>query len=289
MGGWLKRNSWKFLIPIIAWMLLASSCFQFRTSDKQQIKTLAKYGVQAELGVREVAPYTIHYSYLNSDTTKPLIVFIHGSPGSSSSFLHYMYDTSLTNKCDVLLIDRPGFGYSNFGTSEPSLEKQGNALAEVVRSFERRRVILVGHSLGGPIVSRMMMDDTLLASAMVIIAGSIAAEFEPNEKWRKPMDKKAFRWLLPTAFRVSNQEIIPAYDELKRMEGGWINITVPVTIIQGGKDNLVPEGNAHYGEKVLVNSTQVKKIILPDKNHFIPFEDQALVIKEIKNLARILD
>lgn len=255
------------------------SCFQFRKSDKKQYKELKdiskKY--QVKLGTKKGGDRDIHYTLVHGDTSKPLAVFIHGSPGSSSSFLHFAQDTALLRGFNVLILDRPGFGYSNFGDAEPSMERQSLILREVVNQFSFSKKVLIGHSLGGPIICRMAMDEPEIASGLLIIAGSVSPELEPEEKWRKPMSKKALRWLLPKSFRVSNDEIIPAKEELLKMVPLWSKITCDVQIIQGGKDPLVPAGNEDYAEKMLVNANSVKVYRLPDENHFIPFTEPQLI------------
>ena len=70
----------------------------------------------------KVGKYTIHYAQ-TGDTEKPLVLFVHGSPGSLSAFIDFLSDTALTGHALVITTDRPGFGHSNFGVAETSLEK----------------------------------------------------------------------------------------------------------------------------------------------------------------------
>jgi pimeloyl-ACP methyl ester carboxylesterase len=126
----------------------------------------------------------------------------------------------------------------------------------------------------------MAMDDTTLYSGLVVVAGSIAPELEPEENWRSTLDKKWLRWVLPTSFRVSNQEILPAKEQLDLMVPLWPRIKIPVRFLHGTKDNLVAVENVDFGEKVLVNC-EVNCQILEGDNHFIPFDDPQLVVQEI--------
>lgn len=233
------------------------------------------------MGHRTGAGRAIHYTLVSSDTVKPLAVFVHGSPGSSDNFIHFGLDTALLARYDVLLLDRPGFGYSGFGQAEVSIEKQSAILSEVLSQFSHTTKFLVGHSLGGPIIVRMAMDNPKSFAGLLIVAGSVSPELEPQEKWRPVLATKGLRWLMPKSFRVSNDEIIPAKKELLKMEPLWQRITCPVQIIQGGKDKLVPAGNEDYAEKMLVNARSVKVYRLPDENHFIPFAEPQLVTEAL--------
>jgi pimeloyl-ACP methyl ester carboxylesterase len=42
-----------------------------------------------------------------------------------------------------------------------------------------KQVILVGHSLGGPLIARMTMDYPELIDGLVFVAGSVAPKLEP--------------------------------------------------------------------------------------------------------------
>ena len=76
---------------------------------------------------------------------------------------------------------------------------------------------------------------------------------------------------------VSNQEILPAKQELIAMESLWKQITCKVVIMQGGEDDLVPPDNADYAEKMLINAKSIKVLRLPNENHFIPFTKPELL------------
>lgn len=255
------------------------SCFKFRTSDKKQWKELNELGTNytLDIGVKQVDSNRIHYTLVVSDSTFPLAVFVHGSPGSSSNFLPFAKDTALLKMYNVLLVDRPGFGYSDFGKPVSSIAKQADILNRFINLFSFNDIILVGHSLGGPIICKMAMETPYAYSGLFIVAGSVSPELEPEEKWRYALDKKWIRWLLPGTLDVSNQEILPVKQELVEMEPFWKEITCKVAIMQGGEDNLVPPGNADYAEKMLVNANSVEVIRLPNENHFIPFTKPELL------------
>ncbi len=263
--------------------MLVGSCFQFRQSDKKQLEELKEISLQypVELGLKNGGERQLHYTLVGHDTTKPLAVFIHGSPGSSSNFLQFAKDSLLLSRYNVLLIDRPGFGYSDFGNSEPSMEKQADLMNAVVRQFNFKQIVLVGHSLGGPLICRMVMNDSTIAQSLLIVAGSVSPELEPQEKWRKFLNRRPIRWLMPRSFVVSNQEIMPAKEELDKMTPLWSGITQDVKIIQGMKDNLVPAGNEDYAEKMLVNAKSVEVFRYPEEDHFIPFSKPELMIEAL--------
>ena len=279
----MKRTKIILLLVTIALWVSCQSCLQFRMSDKKQHKELHELpdNYKVAIGSKTVQKRNIHYTYITSDTIKPLAIFIHGSPGSSSNFLRFGKDSALLKKYNILLLDRPGFGYSDFGSAEPSILTQAEILNGVIDSFSAPAFVLIGHSLGGPIIAKMAMNRPNSYQGLLIVAGSVSPELEPEEKWRKTMQSKALRWTMPKSFRVSNDEIIPAKRELEKMESDWKNITCETQIIQGGKDKLVPPGNEDYAEKMLINAKKVTVYRLENQDHFIPFTSPQLIVEAL--------
>ena len=69
----------------------------------------------------------------------------------------------------------------------------------------------------------------------------------------------------------------------------WSEIRVPVTVIQGGKDNLVPPANADFLGRVLLNAP-VTMVRPPEANHFLVWEKPELIREAVLNqLAHLSD
>lgn len=280
-----KRYIWLALL-ILMFGCSRLEVLTFRKSDKKQRQELLKSGQMEPTFHRyEFEGRNLQYTHVGQDTL-PLVVMVHGAPGSSSMFLDYMKDKKLTDVAQVVAVDRPGYGYSDFGKTERSIEKQAGALKEVLLKHRKGKAILVGHSFGGPVIARMAMDFPELVDGLVMVAGSICPELEPREWWRKPADFFLIRWLTPPSLKVCNQEIIPLYKELEKMKPLWEKITCPVSVFQGEEDNLVPKGNADFAKKVLINSDTVNLQMIEGGNHFILWSLQDLIIEEIIRLLK---
>lgn len=68
------------------------------------------------------------------------------------------------------------------------------------------------------------------------------------------------------------------------MKADWSQITQPASVIQGGNDMLVPKENADFAEKMLVNAS-VEMILIPEMNHFVPWNRSDLIRQEIDRLS----
>lgn len=216
---------------------------------------------------------------------KPATIFVHGSPGSLSAFIHFLTDTVLLKHNQLITVDRPGFGASNFGDAEPSLEKQASLLKPLLEKYKRARpIILVGHSLGGPVIARMAMDFPELVDGLVMVAPSIDPELEPKEWFRGPLAQPFLKWILPRSIRASNDEIWNLKPELQSMEPLWSRIKASTIVIQGNKDSLVPPGNADFAKKMITNAP-VEVVMKEDINHFIPWNNPQLIRDAILKLS----
>jgi pimeloyl-ACP methyl ester carboxylesterase len=257
---------------------------QFRMSKKEINTYFEKKEKKGTLHSYVFDQQKINYLSVG-DGHLPLVIFVHGSPGSLSAFIDFMADTALLKRAQLISIDRPGFGESNFGYGEKSVKRQAAVLKPILEKHKTNRpIILVGHSMGGPVISRMAMDYPELIDGLVIVAGSIAPDLEPNETWfRAPLATPFLRWILPRSFRASNTEIYHLKPELQDMISLWPNVRAHTIVIQGKKDVLVDPGNADFAKKMMVNAN-VELVLVDDMNHFVPWSNPELIRKAVLKL-----
>ena len=282
----LLKFSKRILIGYIILFIISqilSSCLTFKVSQKEIHEKFLGYPMKPSQHQVEVQGVTMNYAEIGSDSL-PVAFFVHGSPGSWGGFIDFMKDTILLKKVKIVAVDRVGFGDSDLGNGEKSLIVQAELLKPIVAKYKKsgKKIILIGHSLGGPMITRMAMDYPELIDNLIIVAGSIAPDLEPNEKWfRIPMDFMPIKFLIPASFRASNHEILYLKPELEKMLPLWKNIRQPVIVIQGGKDMLVSPKNADFAEKMLVNAKSLEIVKVNTMNHFVPWSHPQLIKKAI--------
>ncbi|MDP4128859.1 MAG: alpha/beta hydrolase [Bacteroidota bacterium] len=256
----------------ISWLIFAQSCMTFRKSDREEKAEFAKHNVALTTGtIRVASGRSIHYAQTGNDSL-PTLFFIHGSPGSWDAFSAYMKDSQLLKKFRMVSIDRPGFGYSDFGLSE-HLDVQSRLISPlfIVLNNHKPR-FMAGHSLGGPMVLQLAADNPdSLFSGLVIISGSIDPAEEKPEKWRPWLFKTSLNYLVPGAMRPSNEELWFLKKDLVLLKGKLGRITCPVYFIHGAQDPWVPPANVDYGKKQLVHAAFIRETLIPGANHFIPW------------------
>jgi pimeloyl-ACP methyl ester carboxylesterase len=249
-------------------------------SEKEMRKEFKGLPFQPEFHSYMVEGRKMNY-VSNGQDSLPLVIFVHGSPGAWNAFSDFFKDSVLLKNVQMIAVDRPGFGYSDYGKGETSLDKQAQLLKPVLeKNKQNRPVILVGHSLGGPLIVKMAMTYPELIDRLIIVAGSVDPALEPQEWYRKPMASVFIRWMLPGSIRASNKEILGLKPELEKMIPYWSAIKIPTIIIQGLQDDLVPPGNADFAKKMLVNAP-VEMVIVKDMNHFVPWKRPDLIREAI--------
>lgn len=276
------------LSPLLFIMVLSHSCMTFRMSPKKIDAYFSAKNIIAEQSSIKTDHRVINYVRTGYGEN-PLVLFVHGSPGSLSAFIEFLADSVLLKHFMLITTDRPGFGYSNFGFAEPSINKQSELLIPIVRKHRKNKpVILVGHSLAAPVIAQMAVNHPDLINGLVIVAGSIDPALEPNESWfRVPLATPFLSWILPRSFRASNEELYNFKSELENMMPVWEEIKIPVVVVQGGKDVLVDHRNADFAKKMITNAP-VEIIYKENMNHFVPWSNPELVLEAIFKVEKLI-
>jgi pimeloyl-ACP methyl ester carboxylesterase len=115
----------------------------------------------------DISGARIHYLDKGSG---PPIVIVHGLGGQMGNFTYALLDR-LTGEFRVILMDRPGSGYSRRAPGATGrLTEQATIIAEFIRKSGLQRPLLVGHSLGGAIALGVALDHPQVIRGLALIA-----------------------------------------------------------------------------------------------------------------------
>jgi pimeloyl-ACP methyl ester carboxylesterase len=225
-----------------------------------------------------IAPGTlpgIRLSFLRSGDAKGVpIIFIHGTPGEAEGWADYVGEP-LSGTLSIAL-DRPGFGESGPAGAVTSLATQAAAVAALFPA-DGRSVVLVGHSLGGPIAAWAAAEHPERVRALVLLAGSL----DPGQEKIHPLQPLGQMWpvksLLPRALRNANDELMALKPELEHLQALLPRVTAPTIIVHGTADDLVPFANVAYVQSHLTGAKCIKTVVLQGQNHFLPWNSEATV------------
>jgi pimeloyl-ACP methyl ester carboxylesterase len=115
----------------------------------------------------EVSGARIHYLDKGSG---PAILILHGLGGQMGNFTYALLER-LTDEFRVILMDRPGSGYSTRARGATGrLTEQASIVAEFIRKLGLDRPLLVGHSLGGAIALGVALDHPEAVKGLALVA-----------------------------------------------------------------------------------------------------------------------
>jgi pimeloyl-ACP methyl ester carboxylesterase len=256
---------------------------RFRFNDNKAGKLFANHKVPLLIFDTLLEGHNIHYAVSGIDTL-PTLVFIHGSPGSWVHYMKFMWDDSLRKKFRFISIDRPGFGYSEFG-KPMHLKEQSEILLRIIAANQNSKpIFLAGHSIGGPVVAQMAAMSPGSFEKIIIMSGSISPYLEKKEKWRHLMNNSVMRMFLPGAFAPSNTEILWFKKDLFQLEKELANINTKVVFVHGDKDTWVPIENIKYGMEKMIHAKSFQSDTLHGANHMIPWNRMEEVKKILQQL-----
>jgi pimeloyl-ACP methyl ester carboxylesterase len=217
------------------------------------------------------------------DPSGPRIILVHGTPGSATGWNDYLLHPPPGT--EVVAPDRPGFGRSAPEGAMPGLAEQAAAVAALFPE-DGRRVVLLGHSLGGPVVARVAAEYPERVSAVVLLAASL----DPAQETIHPMQHVGawgpVRALLPRVIRNANAELMALKPELVTLATMLPRITAKIEIVHGTLDELVPVANVPFMQAHLTGARCVHTVLLEGRNHFLPWNSEADVRQAI---ARALE
>ncbi len=265
------RKRYVAAVVFLVYVVMCQSCMTMKYSHKETVAYFAKSHVAYHDSTLVFGDRNIHYIE-TGDKTKPTLYFIHGSPGSWTAFETYLTDSLLLSKYRMVAFDRPGFGNSNYGDAE-NLPTQAARLSNAIAVLDNGQpCVLIGHSMGGPMVLKIASLHPDRYEEVVVLSGSVDPHAENPEKWRPIIATVPLRYLIPGAMRMSNDELWLLKTDLYRLQPNLKKITSRVLIIHGTKDPLVPYENVAFMRRELENAKTLTVITIPNANHFIPWE-----------------
>ena len=260
-----------------------SSCMQFRKSDKKIKSRFQESGVEVEIVYDEIEGRRLRYVKTGIDKQN-LIIFIHGAPGSSQDYYQFLEDSILLENFKMISIDRPGYGYSGFGDSEKSILRQSELILKCLKpEIEKsKKVIVVGHSFGGPIAGFFAAQNDLEINLTIMLAPANDPKKEKVYWITYLVEYPPFSWLTPKAWKVAADEKLSHSRALEQLAFIWPQISQPIVHIHGTKDILVPFETIDFSREK-IDPKFLKIIDLKDVNHFLPWSHTEYIRDLIAN------
>lgn len=256
-------------------MVTSCTVLQWRSSDTEIKEHFEELRIPSRISYYKVdsLDLKIRIQHVEREPNTVNLLFFHGSPSSLSAWNGYLTDTVLAHKANMHAIDRPGYGYSNFGKEMTSIMQQAQIMSELIDTQGFTNIILIGSSYGGPLVAKIAtLNDKV--KGVVMISPAIDPKQE-KKIWASRLTQWwPTRWLVPTGYRVAGDEKTVHARELALLEEDWPSLKIPVIHIHGDADAIVPYGNVDYTAKVF---PYIKIITTPNTGHEIAWGRPELI------------
>ena len=211
----------------------------------------------------------------------PIIVFIHGSIGSSHDFKSYLSDTEFNNKSNLISYDRIGYGIHHTGNAMESIENETELLDELLSGLDKSKIILVGYSYGGPIALASINK----YKKIILLAPAVYSKVELLP-WALNLYKwKVSRWLVPEMWKAASKEKLSHKSDLQKFENQWNKNPSQIISVHGDQDWIVPIENSFYLEENF-SSEQFELVTLNNSGHGLVWsnfdEIKKIVLQQLK-------
>jgi pimeloyl-ACP methyl ester carboxylesterase len=281
MKRFLLVLRWSLLAILVLALgtLLAAWFIDFRQTDQELTDEFKGQRVRPTVHHYRIKdgnnqPRTIRFMEtpaLSGDSVLPVVLFVHGAPSSLSFFNEFFKDTVLLNRAQLVAVDRPGYGYSDFGRVETSVVRQAQFLQPLINRYKNAPYLMVvGSSYGGSVSARLAMNNPEEVNHVVFVSSALGPGLErtyPISHW---VDTPLLRWGIPTLLRLANDEKLAHRKALEAILPDWPKIRAKITMLHGQRDELVYPTNVSFAQQHLINA-RVKQFLLPENRHDIVF------------------
>ncbi|MDK2887065.1 MAG: branched-chain amino acid transport system permease protein [Thermosipho sp. (in: thermotogales)] len=238
--------------------------------------------------------------YLEHGNGNEVIVFVHGNFASSIWFKE-MFNV-LPEKYKAYALDLPNFGFSDY-VDKIDISTYADALNSFVEEIGLDSFILLGHSLGGAVVTKFLIDHKEKVKKLILVdPAPINGLKTPEESYpvlelyknNPELLKAALKAIAPTyknekffdeavseALRMNPKCFTENARALERYnyENDVKDIATPVYIIWGDKDIILSKEQMEHTQKAFKNG---KLFILKDIGHSPVLECPKEVLKIIE-------
>jgi pimeloyl-ACP methyl ester carboxylesterase len=273
----------------------------------------------------------MNIAYMDEGKGETTLLFIHGLANYAPVWQYQIAELSKSYRCVAL--DLPGNGYSSRGGYPYSMFFYAETVARFIEALQLKNVVLVGHSMGGQVGMVLALRYPQLLSQLVLIASAGLEYFTQSEitlmqnmlqmgsifysdeyqletaieqsfyqrnpisasiindlkSLMKPHDRKAWSAMSIASIQAMLNEQV--YSFLPQL-------TLPVQIIFGKQDALIPNGLIHFGESPKSIAQKAASLIpdasvaiIPNAGHFVQLEKAAevnAILQMVASKAAIL-
>jgi pimeloyl-ACP methyl ester carboxylesterase len=262
-----------FRLTMLLCIFTLSSCLsRYIYTDKEIAEHYADKNTRPEFKYFQYGDKKIFHA-VTGNPLKPLLVFIHGSPGAWYGYMNLMDDSTLQANFHMLAMDRLGYFKSRNGKAFLNVEEQANSIDSLIHFYNKENApyILFGRSYGAPIAASIAAQNSPQVKHLYLISPAMDPSTEKFFWFSKIGKWKIIRMFLPKALNTATDEKYAHINEMKVLQSKLTKIECSTTVLTGSKDWIVDTSNFEYCKREL-NSANALFIKLKNVGHLITYE-----------------
>ena len=220
----------------------------------------------------------------NAGEGKWRVVVVLGAPSRAKGWRQFILSTDKSR--EWIVVDRPG--YSSGGPKGPVLdfEEQVAAVTPLLRDPSRTCVVALGTSYGAELALKATIEHPEHVDALVIMAG-LMTEPTPFQVWAASLvELPGVHTIAPAWAKTAVAEMHGRRPQIGAVLDRAKEINVPVEIIHGTWDFIVPFSDSHVLESHLSEASAPNLLAIKRGSHYLfldrPGEVRAAVDRAIK-------
>ncbi|MEP6930297.1 MAG: alpha/beta hydrolase [Flavobacterium sp.] len=276
------------ILRLLFLLVITISTLSFVSCSNDDKNAAPEYpGTVVDLKTHVLMTYTV------SKKSKYLVVFESGLGNDHTAWYstgksYEILSISDFLDSDVLLYDRAGYGKSGFNTEPRNINKLRSELETVVDKFaDGRKIVLVGHSLGGLIIRDYAIKNPAKVAGLLFVD---AAHEKYNHYSQDQIDQ--FYATYKTAYGINSGialETLQLIEDFKYTAGLPNLPDIPVIAITSMKidaEHNAADRQLWYDSKESLKTgvTDFTHITTVKSGHFIQLDEPQLVLENIKLL-----
>jgi pimeloyl-ACP methyl ester carboxylesterase len=260
-------------LAVLLLILFLPSCFsRYIYTDKEIAAHYADKKVKPEFRYFKYGDKQIFHAVVG-DPEKPLLVFIHGSPGAWYGYMNLIDDSTLQANFYMIAMDRLGYFKSRNGKAFVNVEDQASSIDSLIHFYNKSHspYILFGRSYGAPIAAAIAAHHSNLVKHLYMISPAMDPSTE-KFFWFSRLGKwKIVRAFLPKALNTATDEKYSHINEMKALQPKLQYITCSTTVLTGSMDWIVDTSNYDYCKRELISADAIF-VKLKNVGHLITYE-----------------
>ncbi|CAG4998652.1 Haloalkane dehalogenase [Dyadobacter sp. CECT 9275] len=281
----------KIVLITVVLPLMLSSCFgRYIVTEKEVRRHYAHRDRKPEMRMIKNDTLTLCVASVGADTL-PMLLLIHGAPGSRWGYMNMMDDPELSHRFHIVSVDRIGYGKSRLKKRRyvTSIDTHAHSLLPVLSlNHSSEKVTVLGRSYGAPIAARLVSLVPDKVKELIMVSPVIDPDTEKFYWFSRWGRMSIVQWFLPEEFNAATAEKYSHSEELKKLLPIWHNLKVRTTVIQGGNDWIADPSNIEFAKKH-IGSKRAQYIFLDKAGHMITFSHLGMIKEMLMKNALFQD